>query len=96
MTQACPDRPRNRWLRLGVGTAVLATVFALLSQGPLVPGVAGRVLEHNREHDLEATALFYSDLERMPEIQARLERKRGQIYLSGKRGQIYLSAESDK
>jgi hypothetical protein len=70
MTRRRPDPPGNRWLRLGVGVAILAAAFALLARGPLVPGSAGRVLQHNREHDLEASALFYTDLERMPEIQA--------------------------
>jgi hypothetical protein len=76
MSQNRADRVRNRWLRLAVGAALLAAAFAVLARGPLVPGAAGRVLEHNREHDLQTTALFYSDLERMPEIEARLARMR--------------------
>jgi hypothetical protein len=59
-----------------VGAAILASAFALLARGPLVPGAAGLVLEHNREQDLETTALFYTDLERMPEIEACAERMR--------------------
>jgi len=76
MSRNRPDGSRKRWLRLLVGAAVLAAAFAVLARGPLVPGAAGRVLEHNREHDLQTTALFYADLERMPEIEARLERMR--------------------
>jgi len=76
MSRNRTDHPRDRWLRFGVGAAILAAAFAVLARGPLVPGAAGLVLEHNREHDLQATALFYTDLERMPEIEARLERQR--------------------
>ena len=76
MSRNRADRSRNRWLRLLVGAAVLAAAFAVLARGPLVPGAPGLVLEHNREHDLQTTALFYTDLERMPEIEARLERMR--------------------
>jgi hypothetical protein len=76
MSRNRPDRQRNRWLRLCVGAAVLAAAFAVLARGPLLPGATGLVLEHNREHDLETTALFYTDLESMPEIEARMERMR--------------------
>jgi len=84
MSRYRSDRPPHRWLRLAIGVALLAAAFALLARGPLIPGPAGRVLEQNRERDIQATALFYSDLERMPEIQARLERMRARRALQAR------------
>lgn len=66
----------KRLLRLGIGVVMLVLAFAALAHGPLLPGAAGRILLHNRELDLQAGALFYTDLERMPDIQSRLERMR--------------------
>jgi hypothetical protein len=64
---------KNRWIRLCIGLTVLAAVFGFLSTEPRPPGMAGAIIDRNLEHDVQATALFYMDLDRMPEIQRRLE-----------------------
>jgi hypothetical protein len=67
-------RISNRWLRLCIGLALLGALFGFLSAKPRPPGMAGAIIDHNLEHDIQATALFYMDLERMQEIEKRLRR----------------------
>jgi hypothetical protein len=63
----------NRWLRLFIGIAFLGGFFAFLTTKPRPPGTAGKIIDRNLSQDVQATALFYSDLDRMPEIENRLE-----------------------
>ena len=62
------DRAR-RWLRLAVGLLLLTGTVTLLATLP----PPGAVMRHNTQHDVQATALFYMDLEQMPELEERLE-----------------------
>jgi len=59
-----------KWLRFGIGLFLLAGLIALLAAGP----TPGTVLRHNAEQEIQATALFYMDLDEMPELERRLER----------------------
>lgn len=59
----------GRWLRLSAGLALLTGFAALLATVP----PPGAVLQHNTEQDIQATALFYMDLDRMPELEQKLE-----------------------
>lgn len=63
------------WLRLGVALTLLAALVVWLTLGHVPPGVAGRVIRSNLSHDVQATALFYSDLEAMGDIEGRLDPK---------------------
>ena len=64
---------RERLSRLGLGLLLLFAFLSLLLAGPLPPGAPGEVIRVARDQDIQATALFYMDLERMPELEARLE-----------------------
>jgi hypothetical protein len=64
---------KNRWFRLLVGLALLAGFFAFLSTSPCPPGMAGELIQRNLRQNVQATALLYSDLDRMPEIERRLD-----------------------
>ena len=66
----------NRWLRLAIGLGLLGGFFAFLTPVPRPPGAAGDVIDRNLEEDVQATALIYSDLEKMPELEARLRKLR--------------------
>ena len=57
-----------KWLRFGAGLLLLVAFIALLATGP----TPGAVLKHNLDQEIQATALFYMDLDRMPEIERRL------------------------
>ena len=65
-------RCNNRWLRFFFGLALLAGFFAFLTTTPRPPGTAGEIITRNLNQDIQATALFYADLDRMPEIEDRL------------------------
>jgi hypothetical protein len=67
-----------RLVRLGVGLTCLLALFGLLATGPLPPGATGDVIERNRQQDTQATALFYMDLESMPELESRLDMLRNE------------------
>jgi hypothetical protein len=58
-----------KWLRFCGGLLVLAGFIALLATGP----TPGPVLRHNIDQDIQATALFYMDLEEMQALEERLE-----------------------
>jgi hypothetical protein len=57
-----------RWLRFCGGLFLLGGLVTLLAAGPL----PGPVLRNNADQDIEATALFYMDLDEMPELEWRL------------------------
>lgn len=58
-----------KWLRLVIGLALLGGFIALLALGP----TPGAVLRNNAEQDVQATALFYMDLDGMQELEQHLE-----------------------
>ena len=51
---------------------MLAAFFWFLTTAPLPPGAAGEVVRRNLREDVQADALFYADLDRMPAIEASL------------------------
>jgi hypothetical protein len=62
----------RRWLRFFIGLALLGISIAFFASGPTPPGIAGEVLRHNREHDIDASPLFYSEVENMHELEEGL------------------------
>jgi len=58
-----------KWIRFCAGLLVLAGFIALLALGP----TPGSVLQHNLDQEVQATALFYMDLDEMPALEQRLE-----------------------
>jgi hypothetical protein len=75
-TCAARSRPGwTRWLRFAIGVAGLAGFFWFLTTRPLPPGAAGEIIHRNLREDVQATALFYADLERMPAIEKTLPRR---------------------
>ena len=72
MTTPASSRLDRGWVRLCIGVAILAGFFAFLAAGPRPPGMAGEIIDNNLSQDIQATALFYMDLDRMPEIEESL------------------------
>ncbi len=57
---------RNRstaWVRFVTGAVLLGFLVFLLMQGYAPPGPAGEVFRNNLENRIDATPLFYTDLE---------------------------------
>ena len=68
----------NRLARLVCGLAILTLLVGLLISGVTPPGIAGEVLRHNRSAGIDASPLFYSEVEHMPELEASLRLRRQQ------------------
>ena len=69
-----------RLQRLGrfvVGLTLLFLFIGTIMSGITPPGIAGEVLRHNRAADIDASPLFYSDVDHM----ARLEQGVRQLRL---------------
>jgi|GEM_PF-5603577 len=74
---AVPDLPWTaRSARLLIGLALLSGPTALLMSGVTPPGPAGEVLRHNREQRIDASPLFYSEVENMAQLEAALRDSR--------------------
>jgi len=67
---------KRRWLRFVVGVGIVGGFFWFLTTRPIPPGPAGEIIDRNLREDVQATALFYADLERMPAIEERLMARR--------------------
>jgi hypothetical protein len=64
------------WQKLGVGVLALAVVIVFLSSGFTPPEPVGSVLENNRKKDIDASPLFYSDVENMQELEEGVQAMR--------------------
>ena len=65
-------RSGNSWLRFCVGLCGLALMVLFFSSGITPPGICGEVLRHNQKCDIDASPLFYSEVENMSELEAGL------------------------
>lgn len=63
---------RAAWVRFIIGIGILSAFFWFLTTRPVPPGVAGHIIIRNLREDVQADALFYADLERMPAIEKEL------------------------
>jgi hypothetical protein len=60
------------WSRFFIGVFGLVAVVFFFTRGATPPGVFGEVIRHNRAAAIDATPLFYSEVENIVEIQAGL------------------------
>jgi hypothetical protein len=51
------------WLKLMVGALLLTGIVFLLGQGYTPPGAAGEVFRNNLQNGIDATPLFYTEVE---------------------------------
>jgi hypothetical protein len=59
----------NRWIRFLIGLTALALFFLFFASGITPPGIMGEVLRHNQAEDIDASPLFYSEVENMSELE---------------------------
>jgi hypothetical protein len=55
-------RSLRSWLHFGLAALLLAGVILGLMRGCTPPGVAGEVFRNNLRRDIDATPLFYTEL----------------------------------
>jgi hypothetical protein len=68
--------PFKRWLRFFAGLAILAAAILFFGSGYSPPGIAGDVLRHNQECDIDASPLFYSEVENMAKLEKGIREMR--------------------
>lgn len=57
------------WLKFLGGLTILILMFVFFSSDYTPPGVFGEVLRHNRQNNIDASPLFYSEVENMSELE---------------------------
>jgi len=62
----------RRWIRFIIGLALLGSFAAFFASGYSPPGPLGEVLRHNQEHDIDASPLFYTEVEHMHDLERSL------------------------
>lgn len=62
----------QRWLRFLIGLIGLVLFGGFFASGYTPPGVFGEVLRHNQACDIDASPLFYSEVENMAELEQGL------------------------
>ena len=60
---------RIRLAKLLAGVLVIAGLAVLLGSGATPPGVLGEVIRHNRANQIDATPLFYTEVENMQDLE---------------------------
>ena len=60
------------WARFGLGLLAVLALALMLSKGLTPPGPAGEVLRRNQRLDLDATPLFYTEVEGFAELERGL------------------------
>ncbi len=65
-----------RLIRFFVGLFLIFGLFIILASSSPPVGVTGDVLRHNLEADIDATPLFYSEVENIVEIDRKLQELR--------------------
>jgi hypothetical protein len=56
----------SAWARLIAGTLLLTAAVLLLMRGYTLPGPAGEVFRNNLQNGIDATPLFYTEVETLP------------------------------
>ncbi|MFH1373711.1 MAG: hypothetical protein ABII79_07950 [bacterium] len=66
------------WLKFAAGLVTLLALAAFFASGYTPPGVLGEVLRHNQVCDIDASPLFYSEVENMSELEDGVRQMRQQ------------------
>ncbi|MFH2036612.1 MAG: hypothetical protein ABIJ45_09435, partial [Candidatus Zixiibacteriota bacterium] len=59
----------KRWLKFTAGLIIIFAIHAFIASGFTPPGILGEVLRHNRANNIDASPLFYSEVENMAELE---------------------------
>ena len=69
MSASVEKSAASKWIRFFIGLGLIAAFICFLMSEPVPPGVAGDVIQRNLDQDVQTTALFYMELDRMPAIE---------------------------
>ncbi|MBU1320666.1 MAG: hypothetical protein KKG33_02970 [candidate division Zixibacteria bacterium] len=57
------------WSKFAIGLCMLLLMVTLFASGYTLPGVFGEVVRHNQATDIDASPLFYSEVENMSDLE---------------------------
>jgi len=63
------------WLKFIVGLTILTLMVLFFASGITPPGVCGEVLRHNQQNDIDASPLWYMEVENMAEYEKAILNK---------------------
>ena len=66
------------WLRFLIGLMILAVFFGFFASGYSPLGICGEVLRHNQAEEIDASPLFYSEVENMMDLEEGVRQLRMQ------------------
>lgn len=67
-----------RWFKFFIGLVILAILIFFFASGYSPPGILGEVLRHNQAEGIDASPLFYTEVENMSELEDGVKRLRMQ------------------
>ncbi len=70
-----------KYFRFIIGLAALALFYSLFASGLNPPGITGEVLRHNRANNINASPLWYRDLEDINSYERDVHRMREEARL---------------
>ena len=70
------NRQPKAWLKFFAGIFLLAIVFTFFGSGFTPPGVFGEVLRHNQKQNIDASPLFYSEVDNMSQLEQGVQELR--------------------
>jgi hypothetical protein len=59
----------GKWIQFFIGLGVVVGFIYFLMSEPVPQGIVGDVIRRNLDQDVQTTALFYMELDRMPGIE---------------------------
>ncbi len=67
---------KKRLLKFMAGLSAIVIFYIILAAGTTPPGICGEVLRHNRANKIDASPLFYSEVENIRELEAAVRAMR--------------------
>jgi hypothetical protein len=68
----------HRCLRFCVGLVLLILLAGFFMSGATPPGICGEVLRHNQLYKIDASGMFYTEVERMPQLEEGVRKLRAE------------------
>ena len=70
------SRVGTPWIRFFAGLTLLSVTVAFFMSGVTPPGACGEVLRHNQSAQIDASPLFYSEVEHMAALEDGVKEQR--------------------
>jgi len=82
------DHRLRPWLRFLAGLTMLVMAAGFFMSGVTPPGVCGEVLRHNQAEEIDASPLFYSEVEHMAALEKGVNELRRSAKPEGQRSPV--------